>query len=77
MRNTKLSKLWDALHSSYWFLPSIMVIAAIALIATHTRNPKYQAVLRSQAEMIQRGACEALPEQQDHENIKRYYSNAV
>lgn len=31
MRNTKLTKLWDALHSSYWFLPSLMSAIAILL----------------------------------------------
>jgi uncharacterized membrane protein len=34
MRNVKLSKLWDALHSSYWFIPTVMVVAAIALAFT-------------------------------------------
>jgi uncharacterized membrane protein len=31
MKNVKLSKFWDSLHSSYWFLPSIMAIAAVGL----------------------------------------------
>ncbi|MBF2050176.1 MAG: DUF2254 domain-containing protein [Elainella sp. C42_A2020_010] len=31
MNHTKLSKLWDSLHASYWFLPSVMVAAAIGL----------------------------------------------
>jgi uncharacterized membrane protein len=31
MNNVRLRKLWDALHSSYWFLPSLMVLMAIAL----------------------------------------------
>jgi uncharacterized membrane protein len=34
MKNTKLSKYWDALQSSYWFLPSLILIAAIALALT-------------------------------------------
>jgi len=34
MKNTKLSKYWDALQSSYWFLPSLILIAAIALAFT-------------------------------------------
>lgn len=34
MRNAKFSKLWDSLHSSYWFLPTIMAIAAILLAFT-------------------------------------------
>lgn len=32
--NTKLSKYWDALQSSYWFLPSLILIAAILLAFT-------------------------------------------
>lgn len=31
MKNIKLSKLWDSLHSSYWFVPTIMAISAIIL----------------------------------------------
>ncbi|MGG6263963.1 DUF2254 domain-containing protein [Leptolyngbya sp. AN03gr2] len=34
MKNTKLSKYWDTLQSSYWFLPSLVLIAAIALAFT-------------------------------------------
>jgi uncharacterized membrane protein len=31
MRNVKLGKLWDSLHSSYWFVPTLMAIMATAL----------------------------------------------
>lgn len=31
MRNVKLSKLWDQLHSSYWFIPAVMAVAATGL----------------------------------------------
>jgi uncharacterized membrane protein len=31
MKSAKLSKLRDSLHTSYWFLPTLMTIAAIAL----------------------------------------------
>lgn len=31
MKNVKLSKLWDSLHSSYWFLPSLMALGGMAL----------------------------------------------
>ncbi len=31
MNNIKLSKLWYSLHSSYWFVPTLMAIVAIAL----------------------------------------------
>lgn len=34
MKNIKLGKLWDSLHSSYWFVPTIMAISAIALAVT-------------------------------------------
>ncbi len=34
MKHIKLSKLWDSLHSSYWFVPSIMAVLAIALAVT-------------------------------------------
>lgn len=34
MKNAKFSKLWNALHSSYWFIPTLMVVAAIALAFT-------------------------------------------
>ena len=31
MKNIKLGKLWDSLHSSYWFVPTLMAASAIAL----------------------------------------------
>jgi len=31
MNLTKLSKLWDSLHSSFWLIPTVMVILAFAL----------------------------------------------
>jgi uncharacterized membrane protein len=34
MKNVKLIKLWDSLHSSYWFLPSLMVVGGIILAFT-------------------------------------------
>jgi uncharacterized membrane protein len=34
MRNVKLSKLWDSLHSSYWFIPAVITLAATALALT-------------------------------------------
>ncbi|KYC43659.1 hypothetical protein WA1_00355 [Scytonema hofmannii PCC 7110] len=34
MRNVKVSKLWDRLHSSYWFIPTVMALAATALAFT-------------------------------------------
>lgn len=34
MKNARVSKLWDALHSSYWFLPSVMAVLATILAFT-------------------------------------------
>jgi len=34
MKSFKLGKLWDYLHSSYWFLPTVMAVIAIALAFT-------------------------------------------
>ena len=34
MNNVKLSKLWDALHTSYWFLPGILALSAVILAFT-------------------------------------------
>jgi uncharacterized membrane protein len=31
MNNAKFSKLWDSLHSSYWFIPMLMAIGAVIL----------------------------------------------
>ncbi|MEC4812744.1 MAG: DUF2254 domain-containing protein [Scytonema sp. PMC 1069.18] len=31
MKNFKLGKLWDSLHSSYWFIPTLMAAMAIIL----------------------------------------------
>lgn len=31
MKYIKLSKLWDSLHSSFWFVPTLMVVLAIGL----------------------------------------------
>jgi uncharacterized membrane protein len=34
MKNVKISKLWDQLHSSYWFIPTVMAVLATALAFT-------------------------------------------
>ncbi|MBD2359158.1 DUF2254 domain-containing protein [Tolypothrix sp. FACHB-123] len=34
MKNVKLSKLWDQLHSSYWFIPAVMAVGATVLAFT-------------------------------------------
>ncbi|MBD1996252.1 DUF2254 domain-containing protein [Leptolyngbya sp. FACHB-541] len=56
---------------------TIRLLNAIALIATHTQNHKYQAALQGQAEMIQQGACKKLSEQQDQEDVKRHYYSLI
>jgi uncharacterized membrane protein len=30
MKYAKLAKLWDSLHSSFWSVPTLMVVLAIA-----------------------------------------------
>ncbi|NJN57504.1 MAG: DUF2254 domain-containing protein [Leptolyngbyaceae cyanobacterium SL_5_9] len=56
---------------------TLRLLDAIALILTHTNNPKYQVILQHHAEMIQRGSCEGLSEPQDREVVKRRYSSVV
>ncbi|NJM73442.1 MAG: DUF2254 domain-containing protein [Scytonema sp. RU_4_4] len=34
MKNIKLSKVWDSLHSSYWFVPTLIAIASVGLAVT-------------------------------------------
>lgn len=34
MNNAKFSKLWDSIHSSYWFIPMLMAIGAVVLAFT-------------------------------------------
>ena len=34
MKNAKLSKLWDMLHSSYWFIPTVTAVIATILAFT-------------------------------------------
>ncbi|MEP6515234.1 DUF2254 domain-containing protein [Microcoleus vaginatus] len=31
MKNVKLSKIWDSLHSSYWFIPTLMAVGSMIL----------------------------------------------
>ncbi|MEG5160136.1 DUF2254 domain-containing protein [Microcoleus sp. AT3-A2] len=42
MKNVKLSKIWDSLHSSYWFIPTLMalgsMILAIAMLTLDRRG---------------------------------------
>jgi uncharacterized membrane protein len=34
MKNVKLGKFWDGLHSSYWFIPTVMALLATVLAFT-------------------------------------------
>jgi uncharacterized membrane protein len=56
---------------------TIRLLDAIALILTHTNNPKYQTILERHAEMIQRGSCEGLSEPQDREAVKQRYNSVL
>lgn len=31
MKSAKLGKLWDSLHSSFWFVPTLMLVMALGL----------------------------------------------
>ena len=31
MKYAKLGKLWDSLHSSFWFVPTLMLVLALGL----------------------------------------------
>jgi uncharacterized membrane protein len=31
MKSAKLGKLWESLHSSFWFVPTVMLVLAIGL----------------------------------------------
>jgi uncharacterized membrane protein len=74
MKNIKLGKLWDSLHSSYWFVPSLMVIARIA---NYTHNDKDRDVLRCHAQMISRHCLEQVSEERDRNSIKQAYEAAI
>ncbi|MBF2062965.1 MAG: DUF2254 domain-containing protein [Calothrix sp. C42_A2020_038] len=47
MKNVKLGKLWDSLHSSYWFLPTLMACLSVMLaviMLTIDRNGDYELI---------------------------------
>ncbi len=54
---------------------TIRQIEALAIIATYSRNPKQQAILKRHAEMILRGSREGLPEEQDRQDVQEQYHN--
>jgi uncharacterized membrane protein len=49
---------------------TIRLLEAIANIATHTSNSKYQVILQRHANMILRGSQEGLPEELDREDVQ-------
>jgi uncharacterized membrane protein len=56
---------------------TIRLLAAISTIATYTNNPKYQAVLRRHADMIERGSHEGLSEENDCIDVKERYQMVI
>jgi uncharacterized membrane protein len=56
---------------------TIRLLEAIANIATHTSNRKYQVILQRHANMILRGSQEGLPEELDREDVQKQYDIAI
>jgi len=56
---------------------TIRLLEAIANIATHTSNSKYQVILQRHANMILRGSQEGLPEELDREDVQKQYDIAI
>lgn len=56
---------------------TIRLLEAIANIATHTSNPKYQVILERHANMILRGSQKGLPEELDREDVQKQYDIAI
>ena len=52
---------------------TIRLLETIAILAAHTSNRERHAALLHQAEMIKRGADEALPEESDRKDVKKRY----
>jgi len=58
MRNAKLSKLLDTLQSSYWFLPSLMAAAGMALAVAMLAIDQSEAIKTGELSWIYRGGPE-------------------
>lgn len=58
MRNTKLSKFWDTLRSSYWFLPGIMALASMMLAFTLLEIDQTETIKTGKLSWIYRGGPE-------------------
>lgn len=58
MKNVKLSKLWDSLRSSYWFLPGLMAVAGMALAFGMLALDQAEAIKTGELNWIYRGGPE-------------------
>jgi uncharacterized membrane protein len=58
MRNIKLSKFWDTLRSSYWFLPSLIAVAGMILAFAMLALDQAEAVKTGELDWIYRGGSE-------------------
>lgn len=58
MRNVKLSKLWDTLRSSYWFLPGLMALAGMLLAFAMLALDQAEAIQTGELSWIYRGGPE-------------------
>lgn len=58
MKNVKLSKFWDTLQSSYWFLPSLMAVAGMGLAFSMLALDQAEAVKTGELSWIYRGGPE-------------------
>lgn len=55
MKNVKLSKFWDTLRSSYWFLPGLMALAGMILAFAMLALDQADAVKTGELSWIYRG----------------------
>jgi len=58
MKNIKLTKLWDSLRSSYWFLPSLMALGGMALALSALALDQSDKVETENLNWIYRGGSE-------------------
>jgi uncharacterized membrane protein len=58
MRNVKLSKLWDTLRSSYWFLPGLMAVTGMALAFGMLEIDQAEGIKTGELSWIYRGGPE-------------------
>ncbi|MDX2232233.1 MAG: DUF2254 domain-containing protein [Leptolyngbyaceae cyanobacterium bins.349] len=58
MRNVKLSKFWDSLRSSYWFLPGLMAVAGMILALLMLALDQSDAIKAQELSWIYQGGPE-------------------